>query len=67
MRRTDGSQQIERFNDVAAFRSRIFALEKELDTERWKAVGSQCFSRMVEPDVNSRRDPVESPETGPRR
>jgi len=35
----DGRQQVERFPDLSAFRTRLLRLEKELETERWKNTG----------------------------
>jgi hypothetical protein len=43
--RTDGTQQIERFQDMLTFRNRLDALERQLETERWHASGSPVLLR----------------------
>jgi hypothetical protein len=45
MHRTDGRQHIERFKEESAFRGRLEALERQLDAERWQAVGSPVLLR----------------------
>jgi hypothetical protein len=41
----DGDRQIERFQDVLTFKNRLEALQKQLETERWRATSSPVFLR----------------------
>ena len=43
--RADGTQQIERFQDMLTFRNRLDELEKQLEAEHWHATGSPVLLR----------------------
>ena len=45
MRLPDGKQQIERFKDALTFRNRLEALQAQLESEQWTAVGSPVMLR----------------------
>jgi hypothetical protein len=45
MHRFDGSQQVERFKKESAFRGRLEALERQLDADDWRSVGSPVMLR----------------------
>jgi hypothetical protein len=43
--RSDGTQQIERFQDMLTSRNRLDALEKQFEAERWHAIASPVLLR----------------------
>jgi len=43
----DGRQQVERFPDLSAFRTRLLRLENELETERWKNTAHRLWCRAA--------------------
>jgi hypothetical protein len=42
---SDGTHQVERYREVTAFQRRLDALEKQLETDHWHAVGSPTVLR----------------------
>ena len=43
IRFADGRQEFERFPDIASFRQRLVALEKQLEADQWVQSGTPIF------------------------